>query len=193
MTEVAARVHPGRAGRIRFPNAAAIRQEIARAVPLYAGIERLGQKGDQVQWGGRVLYSDGRFATPDGKAHFAPVTPRSNRRPDGHFFVSTRRGKQFNSMVQKPIDPLTGAARDAVMISDTDADALGLANGAPVRLRSANGWYVGRVMRAPMRPGNLEVHWPEGNVLLGAGIDPESLEPDYNAVVTLEMGCESSS
>jgi hypothetical protein len=59
--------------------------------------------------------------------------------------------------------------------------------------RSANGWYDGRVMRAPMRPGNLEVHWPEGNVLLGAGIDPESLEPDYNAVVTLEMGCESSS
>jgi hypothetical protein len=39
---------------------------------------------------------------------------------------------------------------------------------------------------AAITPGNLEVHWPEGNVLLSAAaIDPESLEPDYNAVVTL--------
>ena len=96
-------------------------------------------------------------------------------------------------MVQKPVDPLTGAARDAVLMSEADADALGLANGSPVRLRSANGVYDGRVMRAPMRPGNLEVHWPEGNALLGAGIDPESLEPDFNALVTLELGCASSS
>ena len=38
-----------------------------------------------------------------------------------------------------------------------------------------------------MRPGNLEVHWPEGNVLLGAGVDPDSLEPDFNAVVTVDV------
>ena len=43
------------------------------------------------------------------------------------------------------------------------------------------------VAAAPIRDGNLEVHWPEGNVLLaGAPHDPESLEPDYNAVVTIE-------
>jgi hypothetical protein len=41
-------------------------------------------------------------------------------------------------------------------------------------------------MGAPIKPGNLEVHWPEGNVLLGNTIDPDSLEPDYNAVVTIE-------
>ncbi len=45
-------------------------------IPLYRGIERLKAKGDQMQWGGRTLYTDGRFATPDGKAHFAAVTPR---------------------------------------------------------------------------------------------------------------------
>jgi hypothetical protein len=38
-----------------------------------------------------------------------------------------------------------------------------------------------------MTPGNLEVHWPEGNALLSASaIDPDSMEPDYNAVVTIE-------
>jgi hypothetical protein len=40
---------------------------------------------------------------------------------------------------------------------------------------------------SPITPGNLEVHWPEGNVLLSASaIDHGSMEPDYNAVVTLE-------
>jgi anaerobic selenocysteine-containing dehydrogenase len=106
-------------------------------------------------------------------------------RPEGSFFVSTRRGKQFNSMVQKDVDPLTGAARDAVFISSHDADRLGLAEGAPIRLASPHGSYDGRVFRARMRPGNLEVHWPEGNALLGPEIDPESMEPDYNALVTV--------
>ena len=186
ITEAVARARPDRAARIRFTDAAAIRAEIAQAIPLYAGIERLAAKGDQVQWGGRVLYSDGRFATADGKAHFAPVSPRGRTRSEGAFFVSTRRGKQFNSMVQKEIDPLTGAARDAVFVSAEDADRLGLANGAAIELASAHGRYRGRVFRAAIKPGNLEVHWPEGNILLGPEIDPDSLEPDYNAVVTIE-------
>jgi hypothetical protein len=41
--------------------------------------------------------------------------------------------------------------------------------------------------RATGSSGNLEVSWPEGNILLsGSAIDPDSMEPDYNAVVTLE-------
>jgi molybdopterin-dependent oxidoreductase alpha subunit len=186
MTEATARAKPERAHKVRFRDAAAIREEIARAVPLYAGIERLAAKGDELQWGGRVLYADGRFATADGKAHFAAVTPRGRARADGTFFVSTRRGKQFNSMVQHDIDPLTGAARDAIFMSAQDAEQLGFAEGASIRLISNQGAYTGRVFRAAMKPGNLEVHWPEGNVLLGPAIDPDSMEPDYNAVVTIE-------
>src|SRR6185436_1401885 len=72
--EAMARAWPNRANYIRFDSAAAIREEIARAVPLYQGIETLAAKGDQVQWGGRTLFADGRFATADGKAHFAPVS-----------------------------------------------------------------------------------------------------------------------
>src|SRR5471030_991286 len=81
--EAMARAFPNRRNYIRFDSADAIRREIARAVPLYAGIETLHAKGDQVQWGGRTLYADGRFATPDGKAHFSNVLPRSVRlKPD---------------------------------------------------------------------------------------------------------------
>src|SRR4051794_8946372 len=76
--DVMARAFPGRAAQIQFDSAGAIRAEIARAVPLYRGIETLHAKGDQIQWGGRTLYEDGRFATPDGKAHFAAVSQRLN-------------------------------------------------------------------------------------------------------------------
>jgi molybdopterin-dependent oxidoreductase alpha subunit len=196
ITEAVARARPEVADRVRFADTAAIRDEIARAVPLYAGIERLAAKGDQVQWGGRVLYADGRYATADGKAHFAPVSARGRARLEGTFYVSTRRGKQFNSMVQKAVDPLTGAARDAVFMSADDAARFGYADGAPVQLSSAHGTYEGRVFVAAIKPGNLEVHWPEGNVLLGPDIDPDSLEPDYNALVRVQrrsgLGSESS-
>jgi predicted molibdopterin-dependent oxidoreductase YjgC len=185
--EVAARVRPERRAQVAFSSSQAIRDEIARTIPLYAGIEALKQAGDQFQWGGKGLFADGRFATADGKAHFAVVDPPERRPPPGAFFVSTRRGKQFNSMVQREVDPLTDAARDDVLISREDAARAGLAAGDRVRLVSKSGSFEGRARIDDVKPGNLQVHWPEGNVLLSReGIDAASHEPDYNAVVTLE-------
>lgn len=197
MTEAMARAFPAKASLIRFESADAIRREIARAVPLYRGIERFSSKGDQVQWGGRTLFADGHFSTADGKAHFASIrtaltvsAPSSGGHAESggpRFRVSTRRGKQFNSMVQQDIDPLTGSARDAVLMSEADQAALGLRPGQRVRLSSPSGSLTGRIRTAPIKPGNLEVHWPEGNVLLAASsVDPQSMEPDYNALVFVE-------
>jgi molybdopterin-dependent oxidoreductase alpha subunit len=188
--EVMMRASPERRHLIGLDDAAEIRREIARAVPLYRGIETLSEKGDQVQWGGPSLYADGTFATPDRKAHFAEVSvrpaPGVGIGPD-RFFVSTRRGKQFNSMVQRAVDPLTGADRDEIFISAQDLTRLQLREGTTVHLRSTSGTFSGRLKQAPIKPGNLEVHWPEGNALLsGSSIDPDSMEPDYNALVTIE-------
>jgi anaerobic selenocysteine-containing dehydrogenase len=156
-------------------------------VPLYAGIERLGRRGDQLQWGGPRLFGDGRFHTPDGKARFSVVELVDRQRPEGTFHVSTRRGKQFNSMVQRDRDPLTGAARDDVLMAAEDAARMGIASGDRIRLRSRTGDYVGRALIDEIKPGNLEVHWPEGNVLLSRDeIDRASREPDYNAIVSVE-------
>ena len=91
-------------------------------------------------------------------------------------------------MVQRDTDPLTGAAREDVLISAQDAASLGLASGDPLRLVSDCGQLSGRAFIAPIKPGNLEVHWPEGNVLLGTEVDPDSGEPDYNARVRIERG-----
>jgi molybdopterin-dependent oxidoreductase alpha subunit len=185
--EVAARVRPERARSVRFASSAAIREEIARTIPLYAGIERLQRQGDSLQWGGPRLFADGRFHTADGKARFSAVTPPERRATEGRLYVSTRRGKQFNSMVQHRVDPLTGAARDDVLISAEDAARLRIANGDRIRLTSAVGHFEGRARIDAIKAGNLEVHWPEGNGLLSREeIDAASKEPDYNAVVQVE-------
>jgi anaerobic selenocysteine-containing dehydrogenase len=90
-------------------------------------------------------------------------------------------------MVQHAVDPLTGAAREDVLMAPEDAQRLGLAAGDAIRLRSSCGTYDGRVRIDAMKPRNLEVHWPEGNGLLSREeVDRLSREPDYNAVVTVE-------
>jgi hypothetical protein len=56
-----------------------------------------------------------------------------------------------------------------------------------VSLLSEFGTFAGRLRIAPIRSGNLQVHWPEANALLGPRVDPESLEPDYNTSVSIEV------
>jgi molybdopterin-dependent oxidoreductase alpha subunit len=181
------RVRPDRAHLLDFADGDAVRTEIARVVPLYAGVEHLGRLGDQVQWGGTRLCAGGRFPTADGKARFTPVTPpRSRERAPSRFVLSTRRGKQFNSMVFAAVDPLTGASRDALLIAPEDAERLGLQEGAPVLVRSEHGELAAHVQVAPIRPGNVQVFFPEGNVLLPQGRrDPGSGVPDYNTEVEI--------
>jgi molybdopterin-dependent oxidoreductase alpha subunit len=187
--DVASRVRPELRPHFSWPTNQDLRAEIARVVPFYAGIEDLAVTGDAVQWGGRHLCVDGAFPTPSGRGRFSALTPPIPELPDGAFVVSTRRGKQFNSMVHAEVDPLTGAGRDAVMMDPVDADELGLAAGDRVALRSTTGAYEGTVTLVRLPPRTLQVHWPEGNVLIAGGPDrrePQSRVPDYNAVVTVE-------
>jgi molybdopterin-dependent oxidoreductase alpha subunit len=184
--EVAARVRPELADAVRFKSSQEIRDEIGRAIPLYAGIERLSKEGDNFQWGGPTLFADSKFATADGKAHFCAPAPKERRPPEGMFYLSTRRAKQFNSMVQRAIDPLTGASRNDVLISREDARRLDIKNGESICLTSRVGSYCGRAKIDQIKQGNLEVHWPEGNCLLShEEIDVSSGEPDYNEIVTV--------
>ncbi|MGW0194941.1 FdhF/YdeP family oxidoreductase [Nonomuraea sp. NPDC003201] len=185
-TELAARTNPEISSKIAFTGTPQIRAEIERAVPFYRGIADLRKFGDNVQYGGRHLFADGRFQTPDGLGRFSVVRPPALKRPDGAFMVATRRGKQFNSMVHERRDGFNGAMREAVLMSEYDADRLGLPDGAPVELRSGERTYRGKILRAPLMPGNLQIHWPEGNVLLDESRrSPDARIPDYNALVTV--------
>jgi anaerobic selenocysteine-containing dehydrogenase len=142
---------------------------------MYAGIERLAAKGDQVQYGGPHLCAGGVFPTADGRARFHHDGPavRAPDRDPGVFTVVTRRGKQFNSMVHEDVDPLGGFARDAVLLAHADAERLGLAAGDRVVVENDRGRLLGRAAPVVMSPGAVQVHWPEANVLL----DPAERSP----------------
>lgn len=180
---IAERVFPERRHLIHYDNTADIRRDISRVVPAYEPIKDLEKKGDQFQWGGAYLCRAYKFNTPDGKAHFeVPHIPQQHV-PEGKFLVATRRGKQFNTIVWKEHDTLTGSARDQVFMAREDAERLRLGDGDPILLRNEQGEFRGRVRITRIRAGNLQVHWPEGNVLVKTGVvDPSCGEPDYNAV-----------
>jgi molybdopterin-dependent oxidoreductase alpha subunit len=182
--EVARRVDPERAQLLGCRTAQEIREEIACVVPAYRGIESMRELGDAIQVGGPRLCEGGAFPTADGRATFSVVAPASLEIPPGSFLLSTRRGKQFNSMVWNDVDPLTGAARDALLLSEHDAMRLGVGTGDAVLVRSAHGQMRARAHVAALRDGNVQAFFPEANVLLAPNRrDPISGVPDYTAVV----------
>jgi len=187
LLDLARRVRPDLAAQLTYDGTGALRDEIGRVVELYSGIEDLREGGDSFQYGGPHLCAGWVFPTEDGRAHFAPVAPEPPAPADGLFNVATRRGKQFNSMVQEADDAITGAARLAVFVSDSDAHRLGISSGDDVLVRSQHGELHGQALLAPIAAGNLQVHFPEGNVLLGREArSPEAGIPDYNARASLE-------
>src|SRR6266498_3475218 len=170
-----------------FNDTQAIREEMARVIPIYQGIEKLHKEGDQFQWGGPYLYKDGFTAMPGSRALFTVLDPPDHRAADGKFYLATRHGKQFNSMTFGTTDRLTGTERrDIILISAEDAERLGFENGAMATLRSNTGAMNGIIRIAPVKPGTLQAYWPEANVLISRRTDAISDEPDYNTEVWLE-------
>jgi len=162
-----------------------IRREMTQAMPLYAGVEDLAREGQWVQWGGERLYADGFTRMPGGRARFTPVPVPRIEIPAGAFYLTTRRGKQFNSMAQGGRDFLMGSgSRSDVLMNPADASRLGVRDGDQVRLRSEVGEWVGVARLAPMKERHLQTYWPETNVLIPRRFDPVSGEPDYNTLVS---------
>jgi len=186
LLELARAVDPERAHLVGCETGWSMREEIARVVPFYDGVQHLRKTGDAFQYGGPHLCANGRFATPDGKGHLAPVPLPERSVRKGMFHASTRRGKQFNTLIYAEIDPLNGAPRDAVLVNHQDAADLHLRKGDPVILRNGLGELPCTVFPADIARGNLQVHWPEGNVIIRRGInDHGGGVPDYNALVEI--------
>ena len=189
LVDLAARVLPPEtAARIAYRDVREILEEIDRTVPLYEGVSRLREEGDSIQYGGPRLLEGGVCpGLPQGRARFTPLELPDLKVPDGYFYLTTRRGKQFNTIVWGDADPLTGSRhRNDVFISPEDAAEAGLGDGDPLLLRSDVGEFRGIAKIAPVHRRTLQAHWPEANVLLEGRLDPASLEPDYNALVRLE-------
>lgn len=187
-TRIGRALEPERPDLFAFETSLDVRKEMGRVMPLYRGIEGLKAEGQWVQWGGEQLGAGGRFPNlPGERARFTAVPVPRVEIPPGHFFLASRRGKQFNSITYGQKDGITGVnSRRAIFFAPEDAQRLNLRPGDPITLRSALGAMDGVCEIGPCRPGHLQAFWPECNVLVGRKYDPVSGEPDYNAFVRVE-------
>ncbi|WP_019378762.1 FdhF/YdeP family oxidoreductase [Virgibacillus halodenitrificans] len=185
--DLAKRVKPETAHLVEFKDGQSIRDEIAVANRDYDGIQHLKKQGDVFQWGGAWLCEDGVCPTPDGKGNLIPIDIPSLDKPEGTFYITTRRGKQFNSMVYKETDPFNEAGRYDVLINPSDAKKLDITNEEAIVLYNQHGVFQGKAHFADITEGNVGLHFPEGNFLIPKGVyDGPSGIPQYSIAVKVE-------
>jgi assimilatory nitrate reductase catalytic subunit len=151
-----------------------------------------GDAGPAVHPGTPRLFLD-RFATPDGRARFAPVSHRAvAEEPDEEYPVLLTTGRvvsQYQSGAQtRRVDELNAAAPGPfVELHPRLAERLGAAEGDPVAVVSRRGRAVApaRITTA-IRPDTvfMPFHWPgEGraNTLTNPALDPTSRMPEFKA------------
>jgi predicted molibdopterin-dependent oxidoreductase YjgC len=173
---------------LTFENAEAIRNEIDTVIPLYKGIAKLKKEKDSFQYGGARILNDGICQNmPDQRARFSVLVPQNDILEQGEFYLTTRRGKQFNSIVYGQEDRLIGSKqRNEIYLNQGDAEHLRIREGDRILLRSNAGEYPGICRIGRLHPRTVQVFWPEANVLISRRIDPASQEPDYNTTVTIQ-------
>jgi assimilatory nitrate reductase catalytic subunit len=145
---------------------------------------------DGVHPGTPRLFLD-RFATPDGRARFVPVSHRASaEEPDEEYPVLLTTGRvvsQYQSGAQtRRVDELNAAAPGPfVELHPRLAARLGAAEGDPVAVVSRRGRAVApaRITTA-IRPDTvfMPFHWPgEGraNTLTNPALDPTSRMPEF--------------
>jgi molybdopterin-dependent oxidoreductase alpha subunit len=186
--DLASRVKPELRDLISVSDARELREEIARAAPDYEGIQYLGKQGDVFQRGGAWLCEGGICPTPDGKGRLIPVDiPKRKAASTNEFYVTTRRGKQFNSMIYGERDSFNGTNRSAVLVNPTDARLHSIAEDEAIVLYNDYGSLHGEARYADIAQGNLAVNFPEGNVLFPMGVYESRVGiPEYNIAVSLE-------
>lgn len=185
--DLASRVKPEEKHLIHFSHAQEIRNEIAIANRNYDGIQHLKKKGDVFQWGGAWLCEGGVCPTADGRGNLIPIELPELRKAEGQFFVTTRRGKQFNSMIYSDKDPFNAADRYDILMNREDATKLGIREGETIVAYNRHGMMQGRARFADVKQGNIAVYWPEGNVLIPKGVyETYAQIPEYNTIAIVE-------
>ncbi len=210
----------GYSNAFRYESAADVFQEHARLSTLnrntaklfdLTGLEALTpQEYDQlqpVQWplsshGGSTarLFTDGQFATEDGRARFIPVTPKEPKLSVTKLRLNTGRLRdQWHSMTRTGLAPrLTRHRRDFTLsIHPDDASRLNIGEGTLVRVSSDQGKFIAQAEpSSDVQAGQLfaPMHWnatfaSAGGVaqVIPPVVDPISGQPESkHALVTVE-------
>ncbi|HVP97450.1 molybdopterin oxidoreductase family protein [Methanoregula sp.] len=124
-----------------FKDAEAIFNEVAKAVPAYAGITYAAlEKPEAVQWpaaGGKfgtaVLYAD-KFATKDGKAAFAAVEYKAVEAAGGEYPLAVAAVWPMGTLSTNSASIVREWPFPKVQINADDAKELGIPNGSAVKV-----------------------------------------------------------
>ncbi len=168
----------------RFTDHQALQAEIAKVVQGYEPLPA----GREFQVPGRTFHTP-TFATADGKAHFAITPlPRFTQEPGSLRLMTLRSEGQFNTVVYEDEDLYRGIPRrDAVLVNEADARALGLKEGDRVKVRSAVGAMAATLYTTDIAAGSCAMYCPEANVLVPTDLDPRSKTPAFKHIaVTVE-------
>ncbi|OYX33780.1 MAG: nitrate reductase [Caulobacterales bacterium 32-69-10] len=200
----------GFADAFNWPSQGAVFREYAR-MTAYENTDRplnlsglIGADYDRmqpVQWpatgqGGTArLFADGRFATPDGRARMVPVAPQGPAQPVSLGFpLSLNTGRvrdHWHTMTRTGLSAALSrhAPEPYVEIHPTDAEAVGVTEGALTRVETALGTAVATAKISDrQRPGGvfMPMHWtdafaPSGkaNPLVAGMVDPTSGQPEF--------------
>jgi anaerobic selenocysteine-containing dehydrogenase len=160
-----------------------LRQQIARVVPGYGDLAAIDETRHEFQIPGRT-FREPSFSTPDGRARFHVTPMPSFAVGQGEFRLMTLRSEgQFNTVVYEEEDLYRGnSRRDVVMMNESDAVRLGLAEGTRVMVESDTGCMAASVAIVDLPPGNLAMYYPEANVLVPRRLDPRSKTPAFKSV-----------
>lgn len=137
------------------------------------------------------LFSNGCFATPDGRARFIPVAPAEPDVADGRLRLNTGRLRdQWHTMTRTGLVNRLGQHRPdfCLTLHPDDATERGLTEGQPVRITSDLGYFVALLITdSGQRRGDAfaPIHWnttfaSEGGVarVIPSIVDPQSGQPE---------------
>lgn len=161
-----------------------LRQIIAKVVPGFAGLADIDATKQEFHVAGRVKHAP-TFNTPSGKAVFQAVPiPERTLGANELRLMTIRSEGQFNTVVYEEYDIYRGQdRRDIILMHRDDIQRLGLRVDQRVQVRSAVGEMRVLVREFDVRAGNAVMYFPEANVLVGSGVDPQSFTPAFKAVV----------
>ncbi|MFO0880429.1 MAG: FdhF/YdeP family oxidoreductase [Gemmataceae bacterium] len=166
-----------------------VREMIARIVPGWEKLAAIDQTKEEFHIPGRLMHTP-RFNTPSGRAQFQALSLPARTVSEGELLLMTIRSEgQFNTVVYEEEDLYRGQdRRDIILLSAADVERLGLRPDQPVTVRSATGFLPNILVRVgEIRTGNAAMYFPEANVLVPRGLDPQSKTPAFKAVrITLE-------
>lgn len=166
-----------------------VREMIAKVVPGWGQLAAIDRTKEEFTIPGRAFHTP-RFSTPSGKAMFAALDLPSLTLGERELRLMTVRSEgQFNTVVYEEEDIYRGQdRRDVILMSRADIDRLGLKVDEKVTVRSEAGSMSDIVVREfDVRAGNALMYFPEANVLVPRGVDPQSRTPAFKSVrVTVE-------